>query len=173
MVYIYILKLENNKYYIGKTDNPEIRLNSHFNLNGSEWTKKYKPIEIIQIIPNCDNYDEDKYTKIYMDKFGIDNVRGGSYVKLELDTNTIKFLEKESIGTNDKCFNCGIKGHFAKDCKNSNKYNDPLELVSLSSLIKYSPQSILNKISILDIINNLKKYKIKCGDVILNYYRNN
>lgn len=172
MVYIYILKLENNKYYIGKTDNPEIRLNSHFNLNGSEWTKKYKPIEIIQIIPNCDNYDEDKYTKIYMDKYGINNVRGGSYVKLELDTDTIKFLEKESIGTNDKCFNCGIKGHFAKDCKNSNKYNDPLELVSLNSLIKYSPQSILNKISILDIINKFKKYKIKCGDIILNYYKN-
>ncbi len=42
MVYIYVLKLENNKYYIGKTDNPEIRLNSHFNFNGSEWTKKYK-----------------------------------------------------------------------------------------------------------------------------------
>jgi len=173
MVYIYVLKLENNKYYIGKTDNPKIRLSDHFNCNGSEWTKKYKPLEIIEIIPDCDKYDEDKYTKIYMDKYGIDNVRGGSYVKLELDTDTIKFLQKEIIATNDKCFNCGISGHFAKDCnKNKNNYEDPLELVSLNSLIKNSPQSILQKISILDNINKLKNYKIKLGDIILNHYRN-
>ncbi len=39
MVYIYILKLENNKYYVGKTTNPEFRVNSHFKNEGSSWTK--------------------------------------------------------------------------------------------------------------------------------------
>lgn len=58
MVYIYVLKLEQDKYYIGKTDNPNIRLENHFSSNGSEWTKLYKPLKIIEIIPNCDNYDE-------------------------------------------------------------------------------------------------------------------
>ena len=50
MVNIYILQLEDNsplgtytplqgyKYYIGKTTQPEIRLESHFNSNGSSWT---------------------------------------------------------------------------------------------------------------------------------------
>jgi predicted GIY-YIG superfamily endonuclease len=54
MVNIYILLLEDNssegtytplqgyKYYIGKTTQPEIRLNSHFNSNGSSWTIKTK-----------------------------------------------------------------------------------------------------------------------------------
>ena len=42
MVNIYILLLEENKYYIGKTTHPEIRLNSHFNHNGSSWTIKTK-----------------------------------------------------------------------------------------------------------------------------------
>ena len=42
MVNIYILQLENNKYYIGKTTQPEIRLESHFNSNGSSWTIKTK-----------------------------------------------------------------------------------------------------------------------------------
>ena len=65
MTNIYILKLKNNKYYIGKTNNPQFRLTQHFDSNGSAWTKKYKPIKIIKIIPNCDNFDEDKYTKIY------------------------------------------------------------------------------------------------------------
>ena len=43
MVYIYVLALEKNKYYIGKTSNPQFRLESHFSATGSEWTKLYKP----------------------------------------------------------------------------------------------------------------------------------
>ena len=38
MVFIYVLQLEKDKYYIGKTNNPEFRLESHYNSNGSEWT---------------------------------------------------------------------------------------------------------------------------------------
>ena len=75
MVFIYALQLEQQKYYIGKTNNPQFRLETHFNSNGAEWTKKYKPVHIVEIIPNCDNYDEDKYTIKYMEKYGINNVR--------------------------------------------------------------------------------------------------
>lgn len=117
MVYIYILQLEQGKYYIGKTINPQFRIESHFNFNGSAWTIKYKPIKLIKLIPNCDDYDEDKYTRIYMDKYGIQNVRGGSYVQIELDTTTITHLQQMSNGTNNKCFICSKEGHFAKDCK--------------------------------------------------------
>jgi hypothetical protein len=85
MVYIYILQLEQGKYYVGKTINPSFRLDSHFNSNGSAWTKLYKPIKMIELIPNCDDYDEDKYTRMFMDKYGIDNVRGGSFVSVELE----------------------------------------------------------------------------------------
>jgi predicted GIY-YIG superfamily endonuclease len=31
MKFIYILELENNKYYVGKTTNPYFRLEQHFN----------------------------------------------------------------------------------------------------------------------------------------------
>ena len=47
MVFIYTLQLEKGKYYVGKTNNPQFRLESHFNSNGSEWTKLYKPLKVL------------------------------------------------------------------------------------------------------------------------------
>ena len=62
MVNIYVLQLENNKFYVGKTNNLTIRLEQHYNTNlrlGSAWTQKYKPIKLVEIIQNCDDFDED------------------------------------------------------------------------------------------------------------------
>lgn len=119
MVFIYILQLEDNKFYIGKTENPQFRLNNHFNFNGSAWTKKYKPIKVLKLIPDCDNFDEDKYTKIYMKKKGINNVRGGTYCKIKLDNDEIELLKKEINGANDCCYICGSNQHFASNCDNN------------------------------------------------------
>ena len=121
MVFIYAIQLEKGKYYIGKTNNPQFRLDSHFNSNGSEWTKIYKPLRVIEVKPNCDDYDEDKITRQYMDKYGINNVRGGSFVSVKLEKSTIDTLTKMNNGTNNKCFICGKAGHFAKNCQ-KNEY---------------------------------------------------
>jgi hypothetical protein len=92
MVFIYILQLKEEKWYIGKTESSKFRIDKLFDCKGSGFTKKYPPEDIYQIIPECDKYDEDKYVKKYMDKYGIDNVRGGSYCRLELTEE-----EKKSI----------------------------------------------------------------------------
>ena len=93
MVTIYVLELESNKYYIGKSNNHDIRINDHDNGIGSEWTKKYKPIKIKEIIHNCDMFDEQKYTKKYMYEYGIENVRGGSYVQINLKQKYNRFIK--------------------------------------------------------------------------------
>ena len=97
MVFIYILKLNSNKYYVGKTFNPTFRLDSHFKSNGSRWTMKYKPIKVLKIIPNCDNFDEDKYTIKYMGIYGINNVRGGTFCRFILPSETITTITKRFI----------------------------------------------------------------------------
>ena len=127
MVNIYILQLEENKYYIGKTLHTNFRLEQHFNSNGSAWSKKYKPIKVIGLIPDCDNYDEDKYTIKYMEKHGINNVRGGSFCEINLSDEHITTIKRMINGSSDNCYMCGSKGHFIKDCKiNSEKKNIPV-----------------------------------------------
>ena len=124
MVFIYILELENKKYYIGKTTNPDFRLEQHFSGQGSRWTNSNKPKNILEIIPNCDDYDEDKYTLKYMEKYGINNVRGGTFCELKLNKDNLNTIKKMLNGSTDKCYICGKNGHFANDCDDDCNYED-------------------------------------------------
>ena len=114
---IYILKLQGGKYYVGKSENPMKRYQEHLSGKGSAWTKKYKPISIEKVIEKASHFDEDKYTKEYMSKYGIENVRGGAYVSMELDENQKDSLIREILGATDCCTRCGKKGHFVKNCR--------------------------------------------------------
>lgn len=118
---IYALELDSSKYYIGKTSRDvSTRFKEHKTENTSEWTSFYKPIKIIEQY-QCDNqFEEDTLTKKYMMKYGIDNVRGGSYTKIVLDEWQIKSLEHEFKSVSDCCYKCGEKGHFAKVCPGEN-----------------------------------------------------
>lgn len=124
MVYIYVLKLKYNKYYIGKTNNPNFRLNDHFDSEGSEWTKKYKPISVHELKPNSINKDETIVTQEYMKKYGIDNVRGGPLCSFDISEHK-KSIEHIIKSESDLCYNCGKSGHFANNCKiiKTNKKN--------------------------------------------------
>ena len=127
MVFIYSLKLQSEKFYIGKTETPNFRLQDHFDTSGSAWTKKYKPISIYQLLPDMNDHDEQRITQEYMNKYGIDNVRGGPWCKVILSDEEKEFIKKLLDGENDKCYHCGSTGHFAKDCKNIKKKSKPTQ----------------------------------------------
>jgi hypothetical protein len=120
-MFIYILQCENDKYYIGKTKNYITRLDQHMNNRGSEWSKRHKPIKVLKVLPCHDGFDEDKYTKMYMSRYGIDNVRGGSYTRDIISDECKQFIEKEFITACDLCYICKQHGHFANKCTMFNK----------------------------------------------------
>jgi hypothetical protein len=108
--------LRAGKYYIGKTRNIEKRYEVHLNGEGSAWTKKYSPLSLVKTIKSTSQFDEDKYVKEYMAKYGIDNVRGGTYSNVVLDENCIAVLEKEIRHSKNLCTRCGRDTHYIKDC---------------------------------------------------------
>ena len=115
MVFIYVLKCQNNKYYVGKTENPDYRLESHFSEGGSAWTRKYKPLQLYQLIPDQTDHDEQRLTQEYMEKYGVQNVRGGPWCKIDI-SESLSAIEQILKSSSDKCYTCGSTEHFSNKC---------------------------------------------------------
>ncbi len=113
---IYLLELEGNKYYIGKTNVLKDRVIQHFSGKGSKWTKLHKPKQVISVLDGTDVFDEEKHTLLAMHKYGIMNVRGGSYTTVNLSDNDVQKITEILRSMNDECYKCGKKGHFADKC---------------------------------------------------------
>lgn len=114
---IYALKCKDNKYYIGKTTKDILeRMAEHLGGIGAEFTKIYYPTEIFEFFEG-DDFDEDKLTLKYMLKYGIDNVRGGSYSQVKMSPRQTADIIRKLRGATNACFNCGSLQHFERDCK--------------------------------------------------------
>lgn len=111
MSMINVFLCENGRYYISKTCSSLVN-----QINDNEWTRKYKPIKIIEQIHNADQLDEDTYTKKYMRTYGIENVRGGTYAQIELSESCMIELKNELSNASILCFRCNRSGHFAAEC---------------------------------------------------------
>lgn len=76
--YVYILELENNKWYVGWTTDVHRRFSQHCSGEGARWTKLHKPIRIAHY-RRGDLTEENRLTRSMMEKFGWKNVRGGPF----------------------------------------------------------------------------------------------
>lgn len=155
---IYVFKCKHDKYYIGKTKDILTRIKQHYDGKGSMWTKLHPPIDIVESINDCDKFDEDKYTLKYMEKYGIDNVRGGIYSEVVLNSDKIKTINELFNSANDCCFKCGEIGHFIHNCPYKiKKEND--------GMIRYIGESIVGFSEWLWGNNEIKrktKKELKC-----------
>eukprot|EP00968_Pinguiococcus_pyrenoidosus_P017259 scaffold1703_cov252-Pinguiococcus_pyrenoidosus.AAC.3 len=84
---IYVLHLEDNNHYVGLTSKGRftVRMEEHAskNMKGALQTDAFKPIRVHQVLPVPQSVDshlyEDFVTMVAMGKYGLNNVRGGSW----------------------------------------------------------------------------------------------
>jgi cellular nucleic acid-binding protein len=126
MEQLYILQLEGGKYYVGKTSDVMKRFEQHKTGAGAAWTKKYKPTRMIECRALTSDHDENNVTKDYMKKYGINNVRGGSYTQVSLPDDVESVLQREFRGNADVCYKCNLAGHFADRCPITVRKEEPV-----------------------------------------------
>ncbi|WP_080411132.1 GIY-YIG nuclease family protein [Burkholderia ubonensis] len=84
-IYLYVLELEEGRFYVGLSDDLDRRWEEHKSGAGAEWTKRYRPLRRIFTI-NTGTQDthraeamEDEATITLMSEHGIERVRGGHF----------------------------------------------------------------------------------------------
>jgi predicted GIY-YIG superfamily endonuclease len=121
-IVIYAIRCRDYTYYIGKstTKNIRNRIAAHKRGKGSAWTVKNGFEEVLFVKENCSKHDELKYTLEFMDRYGIDKVRGAQYTQIHLCERDVEEIKRHLVSANDECFNCG-GNHLASFCPNKRK----------------------------------------------------
>jgi len=80
---IYVLELEDDCFYIGITMNLNLRIAQHLAGSGAQWTKMHRPVKIVEVFyEGCTRQKEDEVTKKYVEIYGSECVRGGSWCRV-------------------------------------------------------------------------------------------
>ena len=109
--YIYLLELENNKYYAGHSRNLLSALKKHEKGKASNWTHIHKPIRLLKYqkvvfengIPNVDMVNE--WVLQCGAEHGYENIRGGYFTSVEPELhmkNIQSFLQNKTIHNSRK-----------------------------------------------------------------------
>jgi predicted GIY-YIG superfamily endonuclease len=107
---IYGLKLENDKYFIGHTTNLKYAIKNHTKEKASKWTNTNKPIKIIETWECKSNLGRidielvDEKVFDYFRKYSPENVRGGSFVSIDLKFHMKKVKLKWIVPTITKLY---------------------------------------------------------------------
>lgn len=135
---VYVLLLENDKYYIGFTNRDvDKRFTEHLSGKGAQWTKKYPMVDVVAITPG-DETKEKELTLEYMQKYGWWNIRGGPWCQIDMEHPPLEIRPAEPPTLKQKlkicahieeskekaeqkqeenvCVRCGRTSHTAEDC---------------------------------------------------------
>lgn len=112
---VYVLRCEDSAFYVGWTTNLQSRYESHRNGKGADWTRLHKPLEIFETHPDSSQEFEMTTTLRLMRERGIENVRGGPWVKRTLSPTDVESIQKMNAHIDNKCFSCG-GDHYTANC---------------------------------------------------------
>jgi predicted GIY-YIG superfamily endonuclease len=83
MSWIYVLQCEDDYFYVGRTINIPERWMTHSIGCGAEWTKLHRPKAIVDL-RNDSRFMETTTTLEYMNRYGIEKVRGAQWSNIML-----------------------------------------------------------------------------------------
>jgi len=88
----YVLELNNNKFYIGKTEIGITRINQHCNkIKSNKWIFDNKILKY-NMYKMKSKYDEEILTLMYMKEYGPEHVKGGIFCEPNIDRCDSKIL---------------------------------------------------------------------------------
>jgi hypothetical protein len=120
--FIYTLRLTDDCYYVGRTTDPNRTLAQHRSDGRMTraWTSLHVPLvgkeAFVELEVMRDNRHEDDKTLEYMEKYGIDKVRGGAFCQIQLPPEQRSTIESMLRGGNNQCYECGNTNHYVNDC---------------------------------------------------------
>jgi hypothetical protein len=94
---IYILKLEEDKYYIGKSNDVLGEYNEHLAGRRCKWTQLYSPKFLIKTIINVSPEEIYKIFNDYIVNYGIHKVRSDILQEVELNPLSIEIMRRHTI----------------------------------------------------------------------------
>ena len=95
---VYVIKLKEDRLYVGSSENFTLRMGQHVTGDGSEYTKQFPFQEILNAwhFKNITRKQLEEYehvvTVAYMSKYGTDKVRGSYYCRVNFDYSHIPSL---------------------------------------------------------------------------------
>lgn len=118
---VYVLLLENGKYYIGETLDKKKRILNHKQGNGSAWTKQNKVLsEVKPITHKQASFSELNETLERFNLHGIDNVRGSMFTSPYSLRQSDKIMAAQLYcELKGFCRKCGRDDHFVGNCKST------------------------------------------------------
>lgn len=127
MYHVYVATLADGCFYVGVTLDMERREREHRVGNASAWTKVH-PLTSMASIETYENINEAATaeianTTLLMNEYGIDAVRGGAFTKVRLTKAEQTVLAPELDHNANRCFRCGVVGHYASRCTDENTYD--------------------------------------------------
>ncbi len=155
---VYVLELNNNKRYVGMSENIEKRLQEHTSSNGAAFTKRHGVLKRCEVITKQDGSLEtweQNETLAQMIKYGINNVRGFQWVNEEISKEQASVIKTLMCGLFSLCNICGKPGHYSSDCVNLNEKAQ--WMIEINNLI--NPKS--NKDIMADLINSTESLQIQ------------
>jgi predicted GIY-YIG superfamily endonuclease len=85
---VYVLRLEDEKYYVGATADIDHRVRQHRRGQGAKWTQKHEVVDLVALARNISNWQsvEKELTLWLMERYHWTDVRGGPWTQRSLSS---------------------------------------------------------------------------------------